>query len=688
MTLSVVERRTTPPPEPASCGGPHDAAPKSFVFGADVVRDLDRASSLEWFETNGLGGYAAGTVAGVRTRRYHGLLFSSAAPPADRRLLLAAYDVSLHLDGRRFDLATHRYGDVVHPEGYRLLASFRTDPFPTRTWTGEGWALDEETFLPRGRDAVAVRWTLRAVPGAGGAAPSLATARLEVRPLVAARDDHALTRRNDALDPTVRRSAGGFEFRPYAALPAIRFSCGTAEIGGPGVWYEGFRYDEERRRGFDHVEDLFSPCALAFAIGRSGEATCVAGTDPVGLDELPALRAAEVSRRDALAAAAPSSEPCVRALAVAADRFVVRRGEGPTLVAGYPWFVDWGRDAMIALPGLLLATGRAADARGVLATFASYLDGGMLPNRFPDRGATPEYNTVDAALWFAEAARAYVAATDDDAFLRATLLPAVRAIVAAHVAGTRHGVRVDDEGFLRAGEPGVQLTWMDAKVGDRVITPRHGRPVEIQALWFNALRTLAAFERRAGTPEAATAADRRADALRAAFEDVFWNAPQGCLFDVVGDDGAPDASVRPNQLFAVSLFHPLLEGPRAQSVVATVERKLLTPVGLRTLSPCDRRYVGRYEGGPAERDAAYHQGAVWPWLFGAYADAFLRVHGRSRGARTSIRRRLLALLERLGEAGLGSLSELHDGDPPHAPRGCFAQAWSVAEALRVAKGLA
>ncbi|HYC77148.1 MAG TPA: amylo-alpha-1,6-glucosidase, partial [Planctomycetota bacterium] len=667
---------------------PARATLPALAVDAETCRDLERGASLEWLETNGLGGYACGTASGLRTRRYHGLLVAAARPPAERRVLLAALDVVLHLDDRRIDLGVARYGDVVHPDGHRRLAGFRVDPFPTRTWSDDDWELDEELFMPHGRDAVVIRWRLKARPTAHGRTRDLSRARLEVRPLIAFRDDHALTRRNDVLRGDLAIEPGRVRVRPYDGLPSLAFAHDAARVARAGVWYERVTYVEERARGFDHVEDLFNPCALEFALGGPGEATLVATLDDLASSEVCALRAAEVARREALAAAAPSTDDATRLLAVAADRFVVRRGASRTIVAGYPWFVDWGRDAMIALPGLLLATRRFDDAREVLRTFAAHLDGGMLPNRFPDVGETPEYNSVDAALWFVEAARAFLAATGDRTFALRTLLPAIRAIAAAHLAGTRHGVRVDAEGFLRAGAPGVQLTWMDAKVGDHVVTPRGGRPVEIQALWFNALRVLAAFERLDGAPGAAAEADARAETLRAAFARTFWNPTESCLYDVVDDDGAPDPSVRPNQIFAVSLHHALVDGERARAVVRRIERDLLTPVGLRTLAPDDARYAGRYEGGPEARDRVYHQGAAWPWLLGPFLEASLRVHGRSRGATVAARRRLEALLSELRRAGLGSLSELHDGDRPHAARGCFAQAWSVAEALRLSEILA
>jgi predicted glycogen debranching enzyme len=374
-------------------------------------------------------------------------------------------------------------------------------------------------------------------------------------------------------------------------------------------------------------------------------------------------------------------EPMRRTLTLAADQFIVRRGaEGRTVIAGYPWFTDWGRDTMIALPGLCLATGRFDDARRILGAFAEVASEGMLPNRFPDSGEAPEYNTVDATLWFFIAAQQYLDATGDETFVRERMLPVLRDVVAWHERGTRHDIHVDrDDGLLVAGVEGDQLTWMDAKVGDWVVTPRHGKAVEINALWYNALRILAGFERRWGSEADVNRFDAAAARVRASFRQVFWNDATRSLFDVVhGQDR--DASVRPNQIFAISLPHPLLEGLDAAEVLAVVERKLLTPAGLRSLSPDDPRFIGTYIGGPRERDGAYHQGTVWAWLLGPYIDALVRVRGEA-GAHDA--RRIVAAFEsHLDEVCVGSISEIFDGAPPHAPRGCFAQAWSVGEILR------
>jgi predicted glycogen debranching enzyme len=362
-----------------------------------------------------------------------------------------------------------------------------------------------------------------------------------------------------------------------------------------------------------------------------------------------------------------AADPFERALLRAANQFIVDRGRDKTIIAGYHWFSDWGRDTMIALPGLTLATGRFEDARGILRAFAASVDRGMLPNRFPDAGETPEYNTVDATLWFFEAVRAYVAHTGDMDFVRAELLDVLGEIVAWHEAGTRYGIRVDDDGLLRAGEPGVQLTWMDSKIGDWVVTPRHGKPVEIQALWYNALRVMQDLTGHAHYAELANRA-------RESFPRQFWNEAAGCLYDVVDGD-CRDGSIRPNQIFAVSLFHSMLPAELASRVLDIVTRDLLTPYGLRSLAPSDPRYRGRYGGDPVSRDSAYHQGTVWPWLMGAYVSAHRRVYGHSPDWMEPFRRFIR-------EEGGGQIPEVFDGDAPHRPGGCMAQAWSVAELLR------
>jgi predicted glycogen debranching enzyme len=412
----------------------------------------------------------------------------------------------------------------------------------------------------------------------------------------------------------------------------------------------------------------------------------VASTEPRDVAQIDQYRKAEVTRRQKAAllpVSLPVKDDFVQSLAAAADQYIVSRGEQKTVIAGYHWFSDWGRDTMIALPGLTLVTGKFDVAGSILRTFARNVDQGMAPNRFPDAGETPEYNTVDATLWMIEAARAYLSYTGDVAFVRDELYPVFTEIVSWHVRGTRYGIKVDADGLLSSGEEGVQLTWMDAKVGDWVVTPRRGKPVEIQALWYNALCIMEDLARQ--FEDAAGLDQYRGMATTASlsFNRLFWNDDAGCLYDVVeGVSTATDASIRPNQIFAVSLTHSMLSSERAKRVVEKVQEHLLTPYGLRSLAPTDPQFRGRCTGPQVERDGAYHQGTVWPWLMGPFLAAYVKVNSGSKAARRQAGEWLLPLQEHLAVAGLGHISEIFDGDAPHFPRGCIAQAWSAAEILR------
>ncbi len=652
---------------------------KQLEIGPDRLRDLPQATRQEWLETNGLGSYASSTVCGMNTRRYHGLLVAAARPPVGRCVLLAKVEETLFVGDRTVPLSVNRYEGTTHPDGHLRLVHFTDDPFPTTRWRVDDVTIERTIFMPRGRHAAVI--TYRRV-GGGDTGPI----HLEVRPQVAFRDYHSLGREAPSREARCARSAEARVISGDPALPRLHLTFSDATVDERRWWYRGLRYDAEAARGFDFIEDLHSPCGIRFALRPGTDAVLIAATEPIPAAAAAALRAAELRRRRALVPKSATEPRPIRALRRAADAFLVHRGEHRSILAGFPWFSDWGRDAMIALPGLLVATNRLAEARAVLLAFADAVSEGMLPNRFPDSGEAPEYNTVDATLWFFEAIRAWHAASRDDVTLRARLLPVLDSIVDWHVRGTRHGIRVDDDGLLRAGEPGVQLTWMDAKVGNRVITPRTGKAVEVQALWFNATCSLRDLARRLGCRAMAARAATLADRARRAFGPAFWNPGTGCLFDVVGD-GAPDPAIRPNQLLAVSLRHALVRGPRAKSIVAVVERELRTPYGLRTLSPADARYVGRYEGGPEQRDSAYHQGTVWPWLMGPFVDAYLAAHGRTRTTVARAMRWLEPLLAFAAGEGLSFLPEVFDGDAPQRAGGCFAQAWSVGEVLRVALSL-
>ena len=645
-------------------------------FTEEVCRDLSGATRREWLETNGLGGFASSSIVGLNTRRYHGLLVAATRPPVGRLVLLSKLEETLIIEGRRFELSANQYPGVVHPRGYEYLQSFRLDPFPVFKYAVEGIELEKSVFMVQGENTTVVRYDMKTV---GDARPDV---RLEVRPLIAFRDYHSTTHENGALDTEVEREESRLTVRPYRDLPALHFAHDAEEFDGAHWWNRNLEYSVERERGLDFQEDNFSPFALKFDITARTLATVIASTERRDVRDAENFRRAEVARRGALLSRPPSEEELVRALALAADSYVVARAEGKTVIAGYHWFSDWGRDTMIALPGLTLATGRATLAKRILLEFARHVDRGMIPNRFPDAGEAPEYNTVDATLWFFEAVRALLKYTSDYEFVGNNLYGVLGEIIEWHERGTRYRIRVDADGLLSAGEEGVQLTWMDARVGGREVTPRTGKAVEIQALWYNALRVMESLAREFGLEEerkyGATAA-----LARDSFNRQFWNEEAGCLYDVVEGE-ARDASVRPNQIIAASLTHSMLSDERARSVVAVVERELLTPYGLRSLAPTDTRYRGRYEGGPESRDAAYHQGTVWAWLLGPFITAYVKTHGRSPESRRQAALWLAPLCEHLKDAGLGHVSEIFDGDAPHAPRGCIAQAWSVAGVLRAA----
>ena len=645
-------------------------------FDRSVCQNPATAFCREWLETNGLGGFASSTIAGLNTRRYHGLLIAATKPPVGRMLLLSKLEETLVVDGRRFDLAANRYPGVVHPQGYRLLNEFRQDTFPVFVYEVDGFQLEKSVFMVHGENTSVIQYDLRAL---GVAAPSVCT--LELRPLIAFRDYHGATHENGALDPRLETDGNSVKLTPYPGLPSLYLSHSGADIQPAGYWFRNFEYDRERERGLDFREDLFNPLVLVFDLHRDATASVVASTERPTPRSIAGLRAAEIERRERLLASTPSAGPLIPFLARAADRCIVRRGSQSTMIAGYHWFGDWGRDTMIALPGLTLATGWYDVAKSVLLAFAGYVDRGMLPNRFPDDGEAPEYGTVDATLWFFEAVRALAACTQDYDFIRARLYGVLADIVAWHERGTRYGIHMDGDGLLIAGQPGVQLTWMDARIGDWVVTPRYGKPVEVQALWYNALRVLQDLALRYDY-----AADSRhyreiADRARNSFPQLFWNEAAGCLYDVVDGD-ARDASMRPNQIFAVSLFHQMLPPDQAKAVLEAVQRDLLTPYGLRSLAPGDPRYRGRYEGDPVSRDSAYHQGAAWPWLMGPFISAHFKVRGRSPEARAQARQWLAELCRYAAQEGLGQVPEVFDGDAPQRSGGCIAQAWSVAELLR------
>jgi predicted glycogen debranching enzyme len=633
------------------------------------------SDSAEWLEVDGLGGFANGTTTGIRTRRYHALLLTATAPPSDRKTLVNGIEAWIETPSGKWFLSSQRYApDVIYPDGTKHLKEFKHQPWPT--WRFEldgGLTVEQELFVPYGQSALVLIWRLIGEPGD--------SAKLTVRPLLSGRDFHGTHHENNSFRFDAELRGDRVRWQPYHDIPAVVARSSGLYQHAP-TWYRNFCYTEERARGLDYLEDLASPGLFEWNL-KTGPAFLVLsaeGFTKIGdeAEELSTiatqLRAGEFERRAAF------TSP----LDTAGDSYLVRRGTGKTIIAGYPWFGDWGRDTFISLRGLCLATDRLETARDILTEWAGTVSMGMLPNRFPDRGLEPEFNSVDASLWYIVAVFEYLRAAHgkpnlEDRQVTAKLQQAIEAILAGYSAGTRFGIRADEDGLLAAGVPGLQLTWMDAKVGDHVVTPRIGKPVEVQALWINALWVGQSFSAH-WKPLFAKASET--------FVVRFWNEARGQLFDVIDVDhraGAVDPLLRPNQIFAVGgLPLNLLAPEQARRVVDAVETALSTPMGLRSLAPGEPGYVSHYQGDVWHRDSSYHQGTVWPWLIGPFVEAWVRVRGNTVEARKLARQQFFEPLRgHLEEAGLGHLSEIADADPPHTPRGCPFQAWSMGELLRL-----
>jgi predicted glycogen debranching enzyme len=631
----------------------------------------------EWLEADGLGGFASGTVSGIRTRRYHALLLTATTPPTGRVVLVNGFDAWVDTPNGSFALSTQRYApDVLHPDGASHIDHFTADPWPTWDYQlADGTRVIQELFVQHDTGATVVVWTLARAKG---------VVTLRVRPFLSGRDYHSMHHENEGFRFAADRRDAVVAFTAYDGVPRV-VALSNGDYRHAPEWYRNFLYTAERERGLDDVEDLASPGEFSWRLSAPGEQAvwalrAGAADDHASLtaDAVVTLvaeaRTGERRRREAFPTLLDRS----------ADAYLVRRGAGQTIVAGYPWFTDWGRDTFIAIRGLCLATGRLAEARNILVEWAGAVSEGMLPNLFTDHGETPEFNAVDASLWYVIAVHELLALVPKRSKLltaaqQRALETAVMQIVEGYARGTRFGIRMDADGLLAAGVPGVQLTWMDARVGDRVITPRIGKPVEIQALWLNAVHIASQFDE--------TWRDVFARG-RTSFHERFWNEDLGRLADVIDVDHVPrtcDDTFRPNQILAVGgLPIAIVEGERARRIVDAVEGHLVTPVGLRSLAPGEPGYAARYEGNSSRRDAVYHQGTVWPWLIGPFVEAWVNVRGRTNAAKREARVRFVApLLEHLETAGLGHVSEIADAEPPFTPRGCPFQAWSLGELARL-----
>ncbi len=656
-----------------------------IVLGREVCGNLEAALECEWLVTNGIGGYASGTVAGANTRRYHGLLVAALDPPRGRTLMLARVEEELVLGDQTFYLATNEYHDgTIYPLGYLHLQECRlVDGIPTFTFAVPGVTLTRTVWMEDGQNTTYLRYAL---------SEASRSVTLRVSLFTTYRDHHAGTIGVPDWEFAVSQQDRGVEIIAREGAHPLRVAASRGSFIQTGVWYWRYLHRRERERGLDYLEDLYTPGLLVTDLQPGETVTLLASAEPweaLTTDFADAFERRQMRQRRLWSGSplAHQSE-ALHDLVVAADQFVVRvldegQGTAPSvgIIAGYHWFEEWGRDALISLPGLLLVTGRYAEARALLQRYARLVDHGMLPVRLPDAGTPAQYESIDASLWYFQALHHYLRTTGDDDLLTA-VYPTLVEIVRTYQDEARFGIAVDDDGLLAGGFPGLALTWMDARVDGWVVTPRRGKPVEVNALWYNAARLLGDWSDRLGKPSDHFHA--AADRARQSFNERFWYPEGGYLYDVVDGEAGDDPTLRPNQLLAIGLAYPTLDRRRWETVLERVEERLLTPRGLRTLDPAAPGYCGHYGGDQRTRDGAYHQGTVWPWLTGAYVDAALR-SGRHAD---SLRAFLTGIIATLREGGLGTIGEIFDGDAPYQGNGCIAQAWSVAEILRAWERLA
>lgn len=687
-----------------------DRASLCVSTGDQAIEEL---LTREWLLTNGRGSYASSTIVGCNTRAYHGLLIGSLRPPAYRIMALSnCLEMIMTSKGQVSNLSTFEFADKFAPAGYGFLKRFRQDIGVHFDYELDGVELTKSVYLVRDNDATSIVYNFTSVQE---------PVEFVLRPFVGLRDFHTLQQSYASLSSRwVGGETGGLLVRHQTGSNGeLLLRCPAATFVNDRQWWFSFVYRTDRERGQAFTEDLWTPgffkrridsptkivlwARMADRMERIAGASDVQNGDMASIDKArkDLWRHQESLRRKARSVKHyfqfpiadcrlensnlnVSSPKFFETLCLAADAFVTERqtetSRRTTILAGYPWFADWGRDAFISLPGLLLATGRLDEAKSVLTTFAAAADMGMIPNRFDDRSEAKHFNSVDASLWFVNACFQYLNAGGDWETFSRQLLPTIKWIVDSYQRGTRFGIHADADGLIAAGDEQTQLTWMDAKYDGIAFTPRFGKAVEVNALWYNSLRLIAGLERGIDDP---AHYESLADKVETAFCDVFWNGQRRYLNDCILPDGSVDDRLRPNQIFAVSLGYSPLPPQQQKAVVQAVRKRLLTPFGLRTLDPLAEGYKGRYEGSPYDRDAAYHQGTVWPYLMGPFVEAYLKVNEFSRQSKTEATEFILPLFRHLTETGgLGSISEIFDGDDPQQPKGCFAQAWSVAELIR------
>jgi predicted glycogen debranching enzyme len=661
-------------------------------FDRSALANFDGAIKKEWLVTNGLGGYASSTVLGMNTKKYHGLLIAAVHPPKDRKVFLEKVDEDLISDGKVYRLGTNEFSDTIFPRGHDFLEQFTVSPFPAYTYSQGNVTIRKTIFMPYEMNCTIILYNI--------SNKSASDIAIRFFPLVNWRNFHSVTKRSQAVAPSQEHLKHMVKVSFKDLMATLRLKVTEGHYFVTDKWTEKLFFREEASRGETCFDDCYQPGYFEATVERrSGkEIGMVATVDgqraekaiqkaPSTVSGLKSLNEQEVQRHQGFLEGfygfhkIADPDDWLSWLVLAARSFIVRGSleKERSVIAGYHWFGVWGRDTFVSLPGLMLATGKFDEAKQVLLTFANSMKDGLIPNFISDEDGSSVYNTVDATLWYVNAVLQYVKYTGDLEFVRQKLWNTLEQIIEKHFEGTLFGIRVDSDGLLSHGP---QLTWMDSSVGGKPVAPRAGKAVEIQALWFNALKTMELLAIRYHDDHDAEKYGAAAEKAGKSFEK-FWNLRKKCLYDVIVENGADD-SLRPNQIFAVSLDFVMLDIEKSKSVVEIVRDKLLTPCGLRTLSRDDPRYVGVYVGDRSARDRAYHSGTVWPWLLGPFTTAYLKVKGRSNIQKEYAFDKCLKplLTSRIYEAGCGTVSEIFDGDPPHTARGCISQAWSVAEPLR------
>ena len=651
-------------------------------FGRDICSDRTQSTEREWLIANGIGGYGCGTLSGILTRCYHGLLVAALNPPLGRTLLLTKLDETVQYQNETYPLSCDRWaGGTTTGHGHQHLESFRLEgTTPVWTYACANALIEKRIWMQPGENTTYVQYKLRRASQ---------PVSIAIKAIANHRDHHSVTNSQNQTWQS-QSHPRGLKIQSFSGAAPLYLLSSKGQLRPNHKWYQHYFLTQEKERGLTHLDDNIHIASLTTTLSPGQSFIVVASTHPSpNLNETESLQTRQQYENSLLSQSksthlAPAS---IQQLVLAADQFIVNRtipntpekgiSEGKTIIAGYPWFGDWGRDTMIALPGLALATRRPEIARPILKTFARYLSQGMLPNAFPEANDTPGYNTVDAILWYFEAIRAYIETTEDLELLK-DLFPALQEVIDWHIKGTRYNIKLDsNDGLIYAGQSGAQLTWMDAKVDDWVVTPRIGKPIEINALWHNALQCMAQFSNQLNqpSPQYAKLASKAAIGF-----NRFWNANLGYCYDVLDGPSGNDPALRPNQLFAVSLtYAPSISAQQQQAIVDACAAHLLTSHGMRSLTPTHPDYIGKYKGDRVQRDGTYHQGTTWSWLIGPFVQAHLKVYKDPELARTF----LTPLLQHMQSGCVGTLSEIFDGDAPFNPKGAFAQAWSVAEVLRL-----